>query len=286
MLLTNAADTRGPFAKAKVQLILNHPFFSVLACHLPCVPMDARLMIAMGCPPTAMVDGRKIYYNPVWVETLTERERLGLLAHEVLHPALGQLWRRGNRKRHLWLMATDYVVNDIIIRTKVKNSLGQEVPAFDLPKPYLYEARFTGMSAEQVYAILDKEEKEEEEEAKKSGKSKPKTKKEALDGQMEKPVEGEDDKKGQKGKKGKKGAGKKDEKDEAGGGKGQKPDAPKQDKPEAGDGEGDEDDEEKDEQGEEGKGDGKGKPQPDDKDGESEGDGEGDESDGDGEQDG
>ena len=228
-------DGRGHFAKAKVQLVLNHPFFGVLALHLPTVPVSPVVLAAMGAPPTAAVDGKKIYYNPGWVDTLSERQRLGLLAHEVLHPALKHLWRRGNRARHLWLMATDYAVNDIIMRTLTPDGK----PAFELPPGGLYDKRFQGMAAEQIYAILSKEEKEQEEQDKKdgkeggSGKGKSKPKREHLDGQLEKPVEedGEgkpkpkdkdpkqDEKPGKKGKdgKGKPGKDEKDEKDPKGG---------------------------------------------------------------------
>jgi predicted metal-dependent peptidase len=96
------SDSPNLFAKAKVQLVLNNPFFGVLVCHLPTVPMDPNVMIAMGAPPTAMVDGKKIYYNEEWVKTLSDRQRMGLLCHEVLHPALQHLWRRGQRDPELW----------------------------------------------------------------------------------------------------------------------------------------------------------------------------------------
>jgi predicted metal-dependent peptidase len=214
-------EGRGPFAKAKVQLVLNHQFFGVLACHLPTVPVSPAVFAAVGAPPTAMVDGKKIYYNPKWVETLTDRQRLGLLAHEVLHPALQHLWRRGNRKHHLWLMATDYAVNDIIMRTM--DSKGH--PAFELPPGGLYDTKFTGMAAEQIYAVLLKEEQEQEEEAKKNGnQGQPKPgqgRGQALDGQLERPLEG-GDAKPKKGKKGKP----QPKKDKAEGGEGAGKDKP------------------------------------------------------------
>lgn len=99
------ADTPNLFAKAKVQLVLNSPFFGVLVCHLPTEPIDGAIMMAMGLPPTAMVDGKKIYYNPEWVKTLSDKQRIGLLCHEVLHPALQHLWRRGQREPELWNQA-------------------------------------------------------------------------------------------------------------------------------------------------------------------------------------
>jgi predicted metal-dependent peptidase len=283
-------EGRGHFAKAKVQLVLNHPFFGVLALHLPTVPVSPAALAAMGAPPTAAVDGRKIYYNPKWVDTLTEKQRLGLLAHEVLHPALKHMWRRGNRERGLWLMATDYAVNDIIMRTLLPDGK----PAFELPPGGLYDKEFEGMAAEQIYALLKKEkdeQKEQEEQDQKDGKpgkgkGKSRISREHMDGQLEKPVE--DDGEGKKGKPGKeegkpgKGKAEKDkaeaEKKEGGGGKPEKgdPEAKKNEpSPEEA-----EDDAEGDEPGE---GDGQGEGQGEDEGDESEGDeGEGeDEGDGD-----
>jgi predicted metal-dependent peptidase len=241
MILVNQSQSekeqRGPFAKPKVQLIVNHPFFGVLACHLPCVPVSAAFLASVGAPPTAAVDGRKIYYYAPWVEGLTDKQRLGLLCHEVLHPALGHLWRRGNRRVDLWLRATDYAVNDVIMRTTLPN--GQ--CAFELPPGGLYDKRFAGMAVEQIYAILLKEEQERKE------KGQPEKKNEnPVDGQLEKPIEPDDKKKEKKKKK--PGKGKPDnekpdpkaEKEEGKGGK-DKPENKPEDKPENKDGKGKDD---------------------------------------------
>jgi predicted metal-dependent peptidase len=228
MILVNQSQSekeqRGPFAKPKVQLIVNHPFFGVLACHLPCVPVSAAFLASVGAPPTAAVDGRKIYYYAPWVESLTDKQRLGLLCHEVLHPALGHLWRRGNRRVDLWLRATDYAVNDVIMRTLLPN--GQ--CAFELPPGGLYEKRFAGMAVEQIYAILLKEEQERKD------KGQPEKKDQnPIDGQLEKPVE-PDEKKGKKKQEKKPGKGKPSPKDEPGDGGKEKP----EDKKEPGKGKG------------------------------------------------
>ena len=205
------AEERGPLVKAKVQLVLNHPFFGVLVCHMPTIPLPpAEMAVLCGGPPTAAVDGKSIYYNEEWVNTLSEKARMGLLAHEVLHPALGHLWRRGGRNLEIWNYAVDFAANDIIKRM---------IPNVELPEGGCYDSKFQGMCAEQIYGILEKKAKQRPD--RKNG-----------DGHMEKPREGQGQGKG-KGKGGSKGGAKKgkggsgDEKDDQkdkgegqGGGKG------------------------------------------------------------------
>ena len=326
-IVTEKEEKRGHFVKAKVQLVLNHSFFSVLSCHLPTVEVGPEFFLAvqmrlrreMGnpnivIPPTALVDGKNIYYNGAWVEKMPEKQRLGLLAHEVMHPALQHPWRRGNRRMDLWHKATDYAVNDIILRTV--NPDGKQ--AFELPPGGLHDPRFAGMAAEQIYNILLKEEQEQEEQEKKGGKPKAgngKGKGEALDTLIDKPIDPDDPEGKGTGKKGKKkdepkeqpkggkgkddkpekgkdqkpkGGGKKDKEDKEQGdemeddapssGQGPKADKRKDDEPEEGEGEGQDGDEgeEGDEQGDGQQGDGEG-------DGSEDGDNEGDADDGDGE---
>ena len=71
------------FAKSKVQIMLKHPFFATLTAHLPTVARPVAWFDAMGCPRTACVDGKRIYYCPEFVDQLSEPERIGLLIHEV-----------------------------------------------------------------------------------------------------------------------------------------------------------------------------------------------------------
>src|SRR5205085_500100 len=77
--------------------------------------------------PTAATDGRDIFINPRFWNGLTPAERLGLLAHEVLHAALLHVPRRGKRNPLIWNIAADIVVNGIV--------LAQE--GFVLPKGHL-----------------------------------------------------------------------------------------------------------------------------------------------------
>ena len=70
----------------------------------------------------------------------------GTLAHEVMHPALQHHTRRGDRDQKRWNMACDYAINPMLIDAGLA-----------LPKDVLLDARFTGMSAEEIYNRLDLE---------------------------------------------------------------------------------------------------------------------------------
>src|SRR3989304_128824 len=146
---TKAAN---PFAAAKIHLSLHPPFFATLAFHLVAGPKPAAWFMGHGAPPPrAAVDGKRIYYFPPFVEKLTPRQRIGLLCHEILHAALGHLWRRGDRDARLWKIATDFAVNATILRTTVRKKRGPndfvEERAFELPPDGLYDPRFNGLSA-------------------------------------------------------------------------------------------------------------------------------------------
>lgn len=139
--------------------MLKHKFYATLAAHLPCIAKPPEWFAALGAPPTACVDGKRLYFCPDFVASLTDRQTIGLLVHECLHCALGHLWRRGTRIVPLWLQATDYVVNGIIM-TSVDDK-GNRI--FELPPGGLYDPRFDGMSAERVYSTLKREQNPQEE---------------------------------------------------------------------------------------------------------------------------
>jgi predicted metal-dependent peptidase len=74
--------------RARTQLLLGQPFFGTLCL---------RLKLVAGAQPTMATNGREIVYNPVFVDELNPRELEAVLAHEVLHCALGHHCRRGAR---------------------------------------------------------------------------------------------------------------------------------------------------------------------------------------------
>ena len=129
-------DVKGRIVRARVQLILKQPFYGYLATYLS--PKE----IEMG---TAGTGGQHLYYSKKWISELPEEQVEGVLAHEILHLALGHLWRRGTRSKLWFNLAADYAINPIVLEH------------FALPEGVLYDRELTGLSAEQIYERLQRE---------------------------------------------------------------------------------------------------------------------------------
>jgi predicted metal-dependent peptidase len=124
---------------AKTNLVLDHPFFGSLCTRLK--------MVERNSEETMATDGINIYYNKTYAENLTDDELVGILAHEVMHPAMNHHTRREERDMERWNQACDYAINPILLKSKFK------LPA---PGP-LYDPAYEGMSAEQIYDKLPKQ---------------------------------------------------------------------------------------------------------------------------------
>ena len=94
---------------------------------------------------TMATDGERIFYNPDWVETILPEEIEAVLIHEALHVVFEHPCRRGNRNHKLFNIACDYVINAYIIYDL----------RLSLPEGGLLDKKYHGMTAEQVYRILD-----------------------------------------------------------------------------------------------------------------------------------
>lgn len=127
-------STELKLTRARVQLLFRQPFFATLCL---------RLNLIAGGVPTMATNGKTIYYNPAFVDSLTPEELEGVLAHEVLHCALAHHCRRGTRDRRLWNEAADFAINPIVL----KNGLA-------LPADALINHDYEGLSAEDIYARL------------------------------------------------------------------------------------------------------------------------------------
>ena len=99
-------------SKAKALLILDHPFFGTTV---------SRRTIKYGdeVPTAGMSATGQIVLNPEWVEPLTVKEIMFLLAHEAMHYMLSHALRRQNRDHTAWNVACDKVINDTLIDAKV-----------------------------------------------------------------------------------------------------------------------------------------------------------------------
>ena len=128
--------------KSRTALLLDHPFFGALLFRLGASPSSSVATMA--------TDGVSLFYNPEFVESLNAAELAGVLAHEVMHPALQHHTRRGDRNQARWNMACDYAINPMLIDAGLV-----------LPKDVLLDNRFRGMSAERIYNLIEEAENQD-----------------------------------------------------------------------------------------------------------------------------
>ena len=121
--------------RIRTRLLLDQPFFGALAMHLNLVE-DVNIA-------TAGVNNVELRYNPKFVGSLSQSLQRTLFAHEISHVALMHLWRIGGRDMARWNEACDYVINLML-----KDAGFEAIPN------WLYNTAYAGMSAEQVYALL------------------------------------------------------------------------------------------------------------------------------------
>lgn len=125
-------------SRARIHLMSREEttFFSVVCLSL----------VHMWCNkiPTACTNGLNIRYNEAFFMACKPAERVGLILHEVLHVIFQHMLRIGDRAHKRWNRACDYVINLIIIDA-----------GFRLPEGALISEDYRGMSAEEVYELLD-----------------------------------------------------------------------------------------------------------------------------------
>ena len=131
------AAAREKLVTARIGLLLRAPFFGNLATRM-------NLINADDWCPTAATDGRRFYYNSEFVNNLPLKQLEFLVGHEVLHAVYDHMGRRGNRDPKLWNIADDYCVNWDLVEQRV----GDKIPVA------LYDSKYKGMSAEEVYDDL------------------------------------------------------------------------------------------------------------------------------------
>jgi predicted metal-dependent peptidase len=131
--------------KARTALIAARPFFGALALHLQPVQTTS-------CPRLA-TDGRHLFYNVEFLDTVTSEELKGIIAHEVYHCALKRHTRRNGRDPKEWNQATDFVINPMVLKAGLK-----------LPTWVLLDPQYDGLSAEQVYRIRQQKRQQQQQE--------------------------------------------------------------------------------------------------------------------------
>jgi hypothetical protein len=136
--ITHETPAAERIRKARTALLLDHPFFGSLLFRLK--GEECRSI------PTMATNGVVLRYNPAFVDTLNAATLAGVLAHEVMHPALQHHTRRVKRDPRRWNEACDYAINPLLLDA-----------GLSLPDDVLVDPRFRGMSAEQIYNLREAE---------------------------------------------------------------------------------------------------------------------------------
>jgi predicted metal-dependent peptidase len=121
-------------ARAKSVLSLYVPFYGTILAHMDMIESDQF--------PTMATDGSKCYFNPAFIDGLTDAELIFVEAHEASHCANLHHTRRQGRDPREWNIAADYVINAELVAAEIGT----------MPKDGLLDSAYTGMSTEQVYA--------------------------------------------------------------------------------------------------------------------------------------
>jgi len=137
-------NTHDPLRKCMNTLILDESFFATLALHL-----KIRADESIG---TFATNGSELIYSPTFAQKLSEKEVVFVIAHEVLHCALGHIWRRDSRDPQKWNVACDYVVNAMLIE-----HINKGCQVMSMPTMGLYDRKYHGMSCEEIYNTLPDE---------------------------------------------------------------------------------------------------------------------------------
>jgi len=125
---------------AKTDMVLNHPFFSMLLLRLKIEENNSV--------PTMCTDGVHILYNANFVNNLTSQELKGVLIHEVYHITLLHPLRLGDRDHFIFNVAGDYAINYLVTQA-----------GFTLPQDVLLDSKYNNMETEAIYNDLMKDAK-------------------------------------------------------------------------------------------------------------------------------
>jgi len=108
----NQAEVERKVGKAKALLILDHPFFGTAVSKRP-------IQYTNAVPTAGMSATGQMVLNPAFIEPLTVKNIMFLMAHEAMHYMLAHALRRKHRDHRAWNVACDKVINDTLIDANV-----------------------------------------------------------------------------------------------------------------------------------------------------------------------
>lgn len=112
----------------KRRLLVKYPFFGSVVAN--------SNFIAEPAVGTAGTDGKNIYYNPNFIESVTDDQQTFIFAHEICHIAFDHIFRSEGKDKDLWNIATDSVVNAFLKQDGLPIVEG----VVDIPEAINYDA--------------------------------------------------------------------------------------------------------------------------------------------------
>ena len=149
-------EMREKIVKERVRLILKQPFYGQLLMNYTLDVVDD----ANSYVKTCAIDGRKIYFNPEYVNSIKPEELLYALAFLLLRVVFQHVTRRGSRDKDLFYASGAYVINSILNRDgigKMPTTTIEEDEKGALAstsfKPLL-DSAYDSKTTDQVYVML------------------------------------------------------------------------------------------------------------------------------------
>lgn len=134
----------------KRRLLVKYPFFGSVVAN--------SNFIAEPAVGTAGTDGKNIYYNPNFIESITDDQQTFIFAHEICHIAFDHIFRSEGKDKYLWNIATDSVVNAFL----KQDGLPIVEVGVDIPEAINYDA-------EEMYKKLLEKKKQQQQQSSSSG---------------------------------------------------------------------------------------------------------------------
>lgn len=135
-------DQQARLAKARAQLVMDEPFFGLLALRL-------QLQEDPSCKDM-WTNSVSLGFNASYLEGLMDLEIKGLVAQLVMSIAAGHPWRQGSRESKRWNDACKQAVDFVLVEA-----------GFKLPRGVTLVPEFEGLPAELIYAKLQESAKKE-----------------------------------------------------------------------------------------------------------------------------
>lgn len=127
----------------KIRLLVKYPFFGSVVAN--------SNFIAEPAVGTAGTNGKNIYYNSDFIESITDGQQTFIFAHEICHIAFDHIFRSEGKDKELWNIATDSVVNAFLKQDGLPIVEG----CVDIPEAINYDA-------EEMYKKLLEEKKQQQ----------------------------------------------------------------------------------------------------------------------------